>query len=124
MPKKSNPNIKLQNENTEYTFENLDEMDKCIEDEIYCIQKYFKIEHPTKGVIPFELYDFQIEAIKMMQDNRYVVLLFPRQCGKCVLEDAVVDVEIETHFKNSIKHCIMKKTKEVLLCLLTKVIKW
>ena len=124
MPKKSNPNIKLQNESTEYTFENLDEMDKCIEDEIYCIQKYFKIEHPTKGVIPFELYDFQIEAIKMMQDNRYVVLLFPRQCGKCVLGDAVVDVEIETHFKNSIKHCIMKKTKEVLLCLLTKVIKW
>lgn len=124
MPKKSNPNIKLQNESTEYTFENLDEMDKCIEDEIYCIQKYFKIEHPTKGVIPFELYDFQTEAIKMMQDNRYVVLLFPRQCGKCVLDDAIVDVEIKTKFKSIINKSIVEKINGFLLCLLKKVMKW
>lgn len=124
MPKKSNPNIKLQNENTEYTFENIEEMDKCLEDEIYCIQQYFKIEHPTKGVIPFELYDFQIKAIKLMQENRYVILLFPRQCGKCVLGEVVVDVEIITRFKSIINKSIMEKINGFLICLLKKVMKW
>ncbi len=124
MPKKSNPNIKLQNEQTEYTFENLEEMDKCIEDEIYCIENYFKIEHPTKGVLPFELYDFQKTAIKMMQDNRYVILLFPRQCGKCVLGHESVDVEPITHYENTINSSIMKKINGVLKWLLMKVINW
>lgn len=125
MPKKSNPNIKLQNENSEYTYENLEEFDKCLEDEIYCIENYFKIEHPTKGVLPFELYDFQKTAIKLMQDNRYVILLFPRQCGKCLtLSTAIESLEIKTQFKSNINNRIMEKINRFLLCLLKKVMKW
>lgn len=125
MPKKSNPNIKLQNETSEYTYENLEEMDKCIEDELYCIENYFKIEHPTRGVIPFELYDFQREAIRLMQQHRYVILLFPRQCGKCCCIHASVDVlEPKTQYENHINSRIMKKINGVLLWILMKVQQW
>lgn len=83
MPKKNNPDVKIANELTQFTPENIKELKKCKADPIYCIKTYFKIKHPTKGLVPFELYDYQEEVIRRALKNRYNVLLFPRQGGKC-----------------------------------------
>lgn len=42
------------------------------------------IQHPTKGSIKFDLYEYQIRMIREFQKNRYTLLLAPRQCGKTI----------------------------------------
>ena len=49
MPKKNNPYVKIANEVSEYTPEQIEELLKCSEDALYCIKKYFHIQHPVKG---------------------------------------------------------------------------
>jgi hypothetical protein len=38
------------------------EYKRCIEDPIYFMKKYVKIQHPIRGTVGFELYPFQEEA--------------------------------------------------------------
>ena len=40
------------------------EYKKCIEDPIYFMKKYVKIQHPIRGTVGFELYPFQEETLK------------------------------------------------------------
>ena len=36
-----------------------DEYKKCLVEPMYFMKKYVKIQHQTRGIIPFELYPFQ-----------------------------------------------------------------
>lgn len=54
---------------------------KCGKDPVYFMKKYTKIQHPVKGLIPFETYDFQDECIKQFQNNRFNIVLKGRQLG-------------------------------------------
>ena len=92
MPKKNNPDVKIANELTQFSPEDLKELKKCKEDPIHCIKTYFKIKHPTKGLVPFELYEYQEEVIKRALKNRYNCILFPRQSGKCSDADTKICV--------------------------------
>lgn len=74
-----NEYIKKPNETVEYEPWMLQEVQKCMEDPVYFIKTYVKIQHPTKGAILFEMYDYQIEAVRAMHENTYCMLLFPRQ---------------------------------------------
>ena len=38
----------------------IDEVTKCGEDPAYFIRNYVNIEHPIKGIIPFDLYKFYL----------------------------------------------------------------
>jgi hypothetical protein len=67
---------------SEYTPELVQELIKCSTDAIYFIQTYCKIVHPTKGLIPFTLYDFQKDIISAYVSNRYNILCSARQSGK------------------------------------------
>lgn len=60
----------------------MDEIVKCSIDPVYFITTYCKIIHKDKGLIPFELYDYQIDYINMVHNNRFSVVMFPRQTGK------------------------------------------
>lgn len=60
----------------------LDEIVKCSLDPIYFILTYCKIIHKDRGLIPFTLYDYQIEYINMIHHNRFSIVMFPRQTGK------------------------------------------
>jgi hypothetical protein len=60
------------------------EVIKCALDPLYFIETYIKVQHPTKGAIPLELYDFQREAIHNFKDNRHNIVLFSRQMGKAL----------------------------------------
>lgn len=48
----------------EFTYEQAIEYYKCTMDPIYFMKTYMKVQHPTKGSIPFDMYPYQEEAIK------------------------------------------------------------
>jgi len=41
-----------------------DEYKKCLVDPMYFMKKYVKIQHQTRGIVPFELYEFQEETLE------------------------------------------------------------
>ena len=41
-----------------------------------------KIQHPTKGEVDFNLYDYQQDLINTYMDNRFIIARLPRQSGK------------------------------------------
>lgn len=68
----------------EYTKENIIEILKCRKDPIYFIKKYVYIEHPTKGRMLFDLFDFQESLIKTYNSHNRVIAMLSRQCGKTI----------------------------------------
>lgn len=77
-----NPNLKRAHEESEYTPDRIMELKRCREDPIYFMKKYIKVTHPTKGAVPFELYDYQEEMVMAIHENKDTVLLCSRQMGK------------------------------------------
>jgi hypothetical protein len=80
----ANPNLKSIGVATEYTSEQLDEYIKCKTDPIYFIRNYVKIISLDHGIINFDLYDYQINFIKSIHENRMVIGMMPRQSGKTI----------------------------------------
>lgn len=78
----ANPNLKNIGVPIEYTAEQVDEYIKCKLDPIYFIKNYVKIISLDRGLINFELYDYQIRFIKTIHEERRVLGMFPRQHGK------------------------------------------
>ena len=77
-----NPNLKNVGQKIEWTEETLTEYMKCKDDPEYFIQNFVKIIHVDKGLVPFELYDYQKDMIHKFSDNRFVICKMPRQTGK------------------------------------------
>ena len=77
-----NPNLKNVGQNIDWTEATLEEYMKCKEDPEYFIQKYIRIVHVDKGLVPFEMYDYQQDMIHKFTDNRFVICKMPRQTGK------------------------------------------
>jgi len=59
----------------------LQELLRCQEDFFYFVDKYIKINHPARGVIPFQLYDYQKRLFKFYQEERYGISIKFRQGG-------------------------------------------
>ena len=57
------------------------EIVRCGKDPAYFCENYAKISHPLRGLIPFDLYDFQKEALSDFKKNRFSVILKARQLG-------------------------------------------
>ena len=64
------------------------EIVKCGKDPVYFINKYLKIQHPTRGLIGFDTYPFQDECLKQFVDHRFNVILKSRQLGISTLSAA------------------------------------
>ena len=54
---------------------------KCAKDPAYFMRKYCLIQHPIKGKIPFDLYDFQDKTVSEFVENRFNIILKARQLG-------------------------------------------
>lgn len=76
------PQIKRAGEQCEYTMEQVRELRRCQDDPIYFIKKYCRIQHPVRGAISFQLYDYQEEMIRNFHENRMNIVLSARQTGK------------------------------------------
>ena len=83
-----NPNLKKANVAWEFTPEEVEEYLKCSEDPVYFILNYIKIVSLDEGVIPFTMYDFQVDMVKKFHDNRFNIAKLPRQSGKSTIVTA------------------------------------
>jgi len=77
-----NPNLKNVGQKIEWTEDSLAEYMKCKEDPEHFIQNYVKIIHVDRGLVPFDMYDYQKDMIHKFNDNRFVICKMPRQTGK------------------------------------------
>jgi hypothetical protein len=57
------------------------EIVRCGKDPAYFCNKYAQISHPMRGLIPFDMYSFQEEALRSFKDHRFSVILKARQLG-------------------------------------------
>lgn len=87
---KGNPNLKSSGVSFVFTKEQIEERIRCTQDPIYFIQKYMKIVHVDRGLVPFDLYDFQKTLLKSYIDNRFTIAKLPRQVGKSTVTIAYI----------------------------------
>jgi hypothetical protein len=78
----SNSLIKRANVTSEYTPENIMDLKRCYSDPQYFIEKFVKVQHPTQGVVPMVLYDYQIRILDSVHNNKDTIVLASRQLGK------------------------------------------
>ena len=77
-----NPNLKNVGQKINWTEKNLAEYMECKENPEHFIENYVKIVHVDRGLVPFEMYDYQRDMIRKFNDNRFVICKMPRQTGK------------------------------------------
>lgn len=77
-----NPLLKGTNAPHEFTKEEVEEYVKCSKDPVYFIENFIKIVNVDKGIIPFNLYDFQTTIVNTIHNNRFTIAKLPRQSGK------------------------------------------
>jgi hypothetical protein len=77
-----NPNLKKANTHIEFTEDNILEFIKCKEDPVYFAENYVKIVNVDRGLIPFDMYEFQKKLIRNFHNNRFNICKMPRQTGK------------------------------------------
>ena len=65
-----------------------EEYKKCLVNPMYFMKKYVKIQHQTRGIIPFELYPFQEETLQDFIDHDRNIVLKSRQMGISTLVSA------------------------------------
>ena len=77
-----NQNLKRSNVKHSWTPNEVNEWLKCSQDPEYFIEKYIKIVNVDKGLVNFNLYDYQKDIVKLSVSERFVICKMPRQCGK------------------------------------------
>ena len=73
---------------TAFSPEMREELANCIDDPIYFIENFVKVQHPIKGIQPLVLYDYQIRLIKAFWQNKYTIAMTGRQLGKTTCASA------------------------------------
>ena len=61
------------------------EIIKCGRDPKYFFKNYLKIQHPIRGLIPFETFPFQDDCVEEFLENRFNIVLKSRQLGLSTL---------------------------------------
>jgi hypothetical protein len=79
---RNNPKLKLPGVQLQYTEEQLKEYLRCANDPVYFCEKYIKVKTLDKGIVPFNLYEYQKRFVNDIHKNRFVISKWPRQCGK------------------------------------------
>jgi len=106
-----NTNLKKVGHVIQYTNEQVKELIRCSSDPIYFIENYCRIVSLDKGLVLFKLYDCQKEKVKTILNERKVILMEPRQQGKCL-------------YKNTKVRLRRKSTGEIFECTLGEFYAW
>ena len=81
-PFRGNNLLKREGEDIEFTQTQLEEYIKCSQDPEYFIENYVKIIHPDRGLVKFELRDYQRKIVQSVVNNRFTIVATARQVGK------------------------------------------
>ena len=60
---------------------------KCQRSPVFFIKTFCKIQHPRAGIIPFNLFDYQIDSIRDFMTKRFNIY---RKCRQCARDDSQV----------------------------------
>lgn len=82
--------IKRPNQEIEYTEENIQELLRCRDDIFYFTKNYVKIVTLDKGEILFDPYEYQLETLNLLANNRFFIGLWARQSGKALSLDTPI----------------------------------
>lgn len=82
--------VKRPHSKTDFTEQHLLELVQCVEDPLYFIRTFVKIQHPLRGAVPFEPYPFQVDLINAFHEHRFTVALTARQLGKALALDTPI----------------------------------
>lgn len=74
--------VKTPYQKEKYTKEQVIELARCAADPKYFIREHCWIQHPTKGRMKFDLFDYQEELLDTYHDYKYSIALISRQMGK------------------------------------------
>ena len=85
-----NPNLKAKSVPVSFTKEEVQEYVKCSKDPIYFAKKYIKIINVDKGLVPFNMYNFQEDMVSSFNNNRFNICKLPRQSGKSTTVTAYI----------------------------------
>lgn len=77
---------------------------RCGRDPVYFMRTYAKIQHPKKGLIPFETYSFQDDCVSDFEKHRFNIVLKSRQLGLSTVTAAY-----------AVWYSIFKKDKNILV---------
>jgi hypothetical protein len=77
-----NPNLKKAGVPVQWTQEMIDEYNRCKDDPVYFALTYMKIITIDHGLVPFKMWDFQQNLLRMFFNNRFNIVKMPRQTGK------------------------------------------
>ncbi len=96
-----------------------DEYQLCAKDPIHFMRKYCYIQHPTKGKILFNLFEFQERSLVELKDNDYNIILKSRQLGISTLTAGYALWSMT--FNNDFNTLVIATKQEVAKNLVTKV---
>lgn len=85
-----NQNLKSSGVSINFTPKQIEEIVRCAEDPVYFIENYCMIVSLDKGLVPFKLYDCQKNKVKIINENRKVILMESRQSGKTTTSAAYI----------------------------------
>jgi hypothetical protein len=74
--------LKRSNQAIDWTPELIGEYVKCSQDVVYFTEKYMKIISIDRGLVNFELYDYQKQMLENFAQNRFNIVTTARQAGK------------------------------------------
>lgn len=78
----NNPNLPREDFKHAFTQEEVDEFIKCANDPVYFAVTYMRIINVDKGLMNFEMWDFQKDMLRTFHENRFSICKLPRQVGK------------------------------------------
>ena len=76
---------KRAHQKSKFTEQQILELNKCMDTKtgpLYFCKNYCMIQHPTKGAMKFDMYEYQEGLVKTYHDNRFAIAMLPRQTGK------------------------------------------
>ena len=77
--------IKKAHAQQRYTLEEVKHLEKCmdpVDGPLYFAKNFIQIQHPTRGSIPFDMYEYQERLIHSYHDHKQSIAMLPRQMGK------------------------------------------
>jgi len=69
---------------TQFTEHQVVEYKKCMADPAYFARNYLKVIHLDRGLVDFDLYDYQEDMFDHFNSNRFSIVLACRQSGKSI----------------------------------------
>lgn len=77
--------VKKAHKKERYTEQQIDQLRSCMDPDdgpLYFLRNFFYIQHPVKGKLLFDPFDYQVRLVASYHNHRFNINMLPRQSGK------------------------------------------